>query len=147
MSGFLDRLRGRQRRGAERAQTHEGGMHRRSGGQAPALQDAPGPARSEGGDAAPVVLEARGITKRFPGVLANDAVDFAVRAGEVHALVGENGAGKTTLMNVCYGLEAPDAGTLLVDLNNQQLVDGTWWYQVRTPDGTVGWVSGEFLAV
>ena len=51
----------------------------------------------------PPVLELRGITKRFPGVLANDHVDLDVAAGEVHALLGENGAGKSRLMNILYG--------------------------------------------
>lgn len=60
------------------------------------------------------VLELRGITKRFPGVLANDAIDMTVRAGEIHAVVGENGAGKTTLMSILFGLFPADAGQVLV---------------------------------
>jgi len=57
----------------------------------------------------------RGITKAWPGVIANNGVNLTVRAGEVHALVGENGAGKSTLMNILYGLIHPDAGEILIN--------------------------------
>jgi ABC-type uncharacterized transport system ATPase subunit len=65
-------------------------------------------------DEAPV-LELRGITKQFPGVLANDHIDFDLRRGEVHALLGENGAGKSTLMSILYGLYTADSGEILMD--------------------------------
>ena len=60
-------------------------------------------------------VDIRGITKQFPGVLANDHVDLSVSRGEIHALVGENGAGKTTLMNILYGLVHPDSGEIFIE--------------------------------
>jgi ABC-type uncharacterized transport system ATPase subunit len=72
-----------------------------------------GPRVSEPGSTA--VVELRGIVKRFPGVVANDGVDFSLATGEVHALLGENGAGKSTLMNILDGLYQPDAGEILID--------------------------------
>ena len=70
-------------------------------------------------------LEMRGITKRYPGVLANDHIDLDVRPGEIHALLGENGAGKTTLMNILYGLAQPDAGDILIDGEAVKIADAT----------------------
>jgi general nucleoside transport system ATP-binding protein len=63
---------------------------------------------------ADTVVEMRGITKRFPGIIANDHISFKVEKGEIHALLGENGAGKSTLMNILFGLYEPDEGEILV---------------------------------
>jgi simple sugar transport system ATP-binding protein len=60
------------------------------------------------------ILEVRGLTKTFPGVIANEDVDFSLHEGEVHCLLGENGAGKSTLMNAVFGLYQPDAGQILL---------------------------------
>src|SRR5436309_3431546 len=63
----------------------------------------------------PVAVELRGITKRFPGVVANDDINIAVSSGRVHAIVGENGAGKSTLMKILYGMQRPDDGTISIE--------------------------------
>jgi simple sugar transport system ATP-binding protein len=70
---------------------------------------------SGGGEAPPAAVELRGITKRFPGVVANHDIDITVAPGTVHAIVGENGAGKSTLMKTLYGMHRPDEGTIAVD--------------------------------
>ncbi len=64
-----------------------------------------------------LMIEMNGITKTFPGVVANDAISFQVQAGEIHALLGENGAGKSTLMSVLAGLYQPDAGSISIKGN------------------------------
>jgi ABC-type uncharacterized transport system ATPase subunit len=80
------------------------------------------------------LVEMRGITKIYPnGVVANREVDFEVRAGEVHALVGENGAGKTTLMKILYGLEQPDGGQ--IRLRGQPI-------RLRSPNDAMRWGIG-----
>ena len=68
--------------------------------------------RGQPGD---IAVELRGITKRFPGVVANRDINIAVRRGQVHAIVGENGAGKSTLMKILYGMQRPDEGTIAID--------------------------------
>lgn len=88
-----------------------------SGIQHPQPAPAPGPKGSAGSSIQ--TLELREITKRFPGVLANDRVSFDVRSGEVHALLGENGAGKSTLMKILYGLYQPDEGEIYI--NNRKV--------------------------
>jgi len=75
-------------------------------------------------------LEVRNITKRFPGVLANDDINFTLHKGQIHCMLGENGAGKTTLMNIIYGLYQPDSGEIWVD--------GQYFtYIVADPDWTL----------
>ena len=66
-------------------------------------------------------VKMQGIVKRFPGVIANDCVNFDVRAGEVHALLGENGAGKSTLMKILYGLYQPNEGEICINEKPVQL--------------------------
>ena len=61
-----------------------------------------------------LAIELTGITKRFPGVVANDDINLAVAEGEIHAICGENGAGKSTLMKILYGMQPPDAGTIKI---------------------------------
>jgi len=65
-------------------------------------------------DRSKVLVEMRGITKRFPGVVANDRVTLVIRRGEIHTVLGENGAGNTTLINVLPGIIRPDEGTIFI---------------------------------
>ena len=65
-----------------------------------------------------ILLDINGLTKAYPGVVANKNVSFQIRPGEVHALLGENGAGKSTLVKMIYGLVKPDSGSMTFRTNN-----------------------------
>ncbi|KPJ86619.1 MAG: hypothetical protein AMS17_11665 [Spirochaetes bacterium DG_61] len=88
------------------------------------------------------ILSLRGIVKSFPGVLANDHIDFSLKKGEIHSLLGENGAGKTTLMNILYGLYTPDEGEIYI--NGQRV-------HIRTPADAlsygIGMVHQHFMLI
>lgn len=88
------------------------------------------------------LLSLKGIVKAFPGVLANDHIDFTLRKGEIHTLLGENGAGKTTLVNILYGLYSPDAGE--IRLNGNEV-------KIKTPSDAlahgIGMVHQHFMLI
>ncbi len=90
----------------------------------------------------PPVLELRGITKAFPGVLANDHIDLALEQGEIHALLGENGAGKTTLVNILYGLYTPDEGQIMLNGREVQIQDPS-----DAIDQGIGMVHQHFMLI
>ncbi len=96
-----------------------------------------------------IALEVHNITKRFPGVLANDNVDFTLKKGEIHALLGENGAGKSTLMNVIYGLYTPEEGEILLNTNHG--TNGLQKVDIETPHDAIkygiGMVHQHFMLV
>jgi len=89
-----------------------------------------------------VMLEMRNITKRFPGVVANDSVTFDVRAGEVHTLLGENGAGKSTLMKVLFGLYQPDEGEIFLHGQPTKITSPT-----DAIDQRIGMIHQHFMLV
>lgn len=95
-----------------------------------------------------LALEVRNITKRFPGVLANNRVNFNLHKGEIHALLGENGAGKSTLMNIIYGLYSPDEGEIYIDGSGP---GGIKQVEIRTPHDAIrygiGMVHQHFMLV
>ncbi len=90
----------------------------------------------------PPLLELKGITKRFPGVLANDHISIQLNKGEILALLGENGAGKTTLMNILYGLYKPDEGEIIV--NGKKVVVSSPIDAIRSG---IGMVHQHFMLV
>jgi len=88
------------------------------------------------------ILELQGITKRFPGVLANDHIDLHLNKGEILALLGENGAGKTTLMNILYGLYSPDKGTIKINGNEIDISNPR-----NAIDAGIGMVHQHFMLI
>ena len=92
------------------------------------------------GSATPAAVELAGITKRFPGVVANDRVDLSVAEGEIHAVVGENGAGKSTLMKILYGMQTADEGRMLVSGNEVQFSSPS-----EAIDAGIGMVHQHFM--
>jgi ABC-type uncharacterized transport system ATPase subunit len=105
-----------------------------------------------------LVLKLQGITKAFPGVLANDRIDLTLEKGEIHALLGENGAGKTTLMNILYGMYPPDEGKILLRPRSQASPapgtvseDGLVEAQIRSPNDAIaqgiGMVHQHFMLI
>ena len=87
-----------------------------------------------------LAVELKGITKRFPGVVANDDINLAVAEGEIHAICGENGAGKSTLMKILYGMQPPDSGTIKIRGENVELSS-----PVQAIDLGIGMVHQHFM--
>ncbi|MGC9667997.1 ABC transporter ATP-binding protein [Planosporangium sp. 12N6] len=93
------------------------------------------PAAPPAGAGEPPAVQLRGITKRFPGVVANHDIDLSVRRGSIHAIVGENGAGKSTLMKTLYGMHRPDSGEILID--GERVVFGSPQQAIKAGIGMV----------
>jgi len=89
-----------------------------------------------------LAVQMKGITKRFPGVIANDNVDFSLKSGSIHGLLGENGAGKTVLMSILYGLHRPDSGQIFI---------GNTEVEIQSPavaiEFSIGMVHQHFMLV